>query len=279
MHGMNRRLLLIAATPRLRRHRGRRHSPRIAPRAPRPSGGRHHRSGHRDGHDRARPAPSSPSASRARARPPSAALAANAAEMRRVIAALKAAGAKDLKTQYVSLSPRYGEQVDRARLRRHEHRLRRRSSRSPSRRGDRRRRRGRREPGLRPVALARRPGRALPRRRSQPPSTNARASAEALAGSRERLARRVTAIVEGGGMPPPMPLTTPRTRRCARGIAPRSRPASSEVSAARDSDLRGHVAAGYEPKTRSSRVSPRSSARADPISASSGCPPRTASKR
>ncbi len=38
-----------------------------------------------------------------------AALAANAAEMRKVIAALKAAGATDVKTQYVSLSPRYNE--------------------------------------------------------------------------------------------------------------------------------------------------------------------------
>jgi uncharacterized protein len=36
-----------------------------------------------------------------------AALAANAAEMRRVLAALRGAGATDLKTQYVSLSPRY----------------------------------------------------------------------------------------------------------------------------------------------------------------------------
>src|SRR5688572_33427241 len=39
-----------------------------------------------------------------------AALAANAAEMRRVIAAVKAAGGVDVKTQSVSLSPRYGEQ-------------------------------------------------------------------------------------------------------------------------------------------------------------------------
>jgi uncharacterized protein YggE len=38
-----------------------------------------------------------------------AALAANAAEMRRVIAALKAAGATNVKTQHVSLSPRYDE--------------------------------------------------------------------------------------------------------------------------------------------------------------------------
>src|ERR671921_210446 len=37
------------------------------------------------------------------------ALAANAAEMRRVIAAVKAAGGTDVKTQYVSLSPRYNE--------------------------------------------------------------------------------------------------------------------------------------------------------------------------
>jgi len=41
-----------------------------------------------------------------------AALSANAAEMRRLIAALKAAGATDLKTQYVSLSPRYNEQSE-----------------------------------------------------------------------------------------------------------------------------------------------------------------------
>jgi len=39
-----------------------------------------------------------------------AALAANATEMRKVIAALKAAGAADVKTQSVSLSPRYNEQ-------------------------------------------------------------------------------------------------------------------------------------------------------------------------
>ncbi len=39
-----------------------------------------------------------------------AALAANAAEMRRVIAAVKAAGGAELKTQSVSLSPRYNEQ-------------------------------------------------------------------------------------------------------------------------------------------------------------------------
>jgi uncharacterized protein YggE len=39
-----------------------------------------------------------------------AALAANAAEMRKVIAAVKAAGGTDVKTQSVSLSPRYNEQ-------------------------------------------------------------------------------------------------------------------------------------------------------------------------
>lgn len=38
-----------------------------------------------------------------------AALAANAAEMRKVIAAVKAAGATNIRTQSVSLSPRYGE--------------------------------------------------------------------------------------------------------------------------------------------------------------------------
>lgn len=40
-----------------------------------------------------------------------AALAANGAEMRRVLAAVKSAGAKDVKTQSVSLSPRYGDQM------------------------------------------------------------------------------------------------------------------------------------------------------------------------
>jgi uncharacterized protein YggE len=39
-----------------------------------------------------------------------AAIAANAVEMRKVIAAVKAAGGTDVKTQSVSLSPRYGEQ-------------------------------------------------------------------------------------------------------------------------------------------------------------------------
>jgi hypothetical protein len=45
------------------------------------------------------------------ARTARAALAANGAEMRRLLAALRAAGAKDLKTQYVSVSPRYGEEM------------------------------------------------------------------------------------------------------------------------------------------------------------------------
>jgi uncharacterized protein YggE len=41
-----------------------------------------------------------------------AALAANAVEMRRVIAALKGAGATDVKTQYVSLSPQYNDKSE-----------------------------------------------------------------------------------------------------------------------------------------------------------------------
>ena len=40
------------------------------------------------------------------------ALSANGAEMRRVIAALKTAGATDVKTQYVSLSPQYNEKSE-----------------------------------------------------------------------------------------------------------------------------------------------------------------------
>ena len=41
-----------------------------------------------------------------------AALAANAAEMRRVLAALRAAGVTELQTQAVSVSPRYGDRVN-----------------------------------------------------------------------------------------------------------------------------------------------------------------------
>ena len=52
-----------------------------------------------------------------------AALAANATEMRRVIAAVKAAGGTDVKTQSVSLSPRYNETERGAGVRRHEHGL------------------------------------------------------------------------------------------------------------------------------------------------------------
>src|SRR5215203_349399 len=40
-----------------------------------------------------------------------AALAASAGQMRRVLAALKATGAEDVKTQYVALSPRYGDDM------------------------------------------------------------------------------------------------------------------------------------------------------------------------
>ena len=49
-----------------------------------------------------------------------AALAANAAEMRKVIAAVKAAGGTDVKTQSVSLSPRYNEKNEVQGVRRHE---------------------------------------------------------------------------------------------------------------------------------------------------------------
>ena len=91
-----------------------------------------------------------------------AALAANAAEMRKVIAALKAAGATDIKTQYVSLSPRYNERNEAQGFTAS-------NSVSAIDQGDRpggcrhrRSRRGGGEPGLRPEPLAGRPGRSVP---------------------------------------------------------------------------------------------------------------------
>ena len=62
-----------------------------------------------------------------------AALAANAVEMRKVIAAVKAAGGTDVKTQSVSLSPRYNETERGAGVRRLELGLRHDQGRSPRR--------------------------------------------------------------------------------------------------------------------------------------------------
>ena len=133
-----------------------------------------------------------------------AALTANAAEMRRVIAALKAAGATDVKTQSVSLSPRLTEQnavqgyvaqnsvsatikelakagavIDAAV-----------------------------NAGANQVygpSLSRGDQSELYRQALKAAVVNARASAQALAEAANVSLGRVTAIVEGGGAPQPLP--------------------------------------------------------------------------
>lgn len=133
-----------------------------------------------------------------------AALAANAAEMRKVIAALRAAGGSDVKTQAVSLSPRYNERneaqgfvatntvtvtikelakagavVDAAV-----------------------------DAGANQVygpTLSRSDQSELYRRALQAAVANARANAQALASASSLALGRITAIVEGGGGPQPLP--------------------------------------------------------------------------
>jgi uncharacterized protein YggE len=133
------------------------------------------------------------------------ALAANAAEMKRVLAALKAAGASDVKTQYVSLSPRLNERsevqgyvatnsvsatikelgkagtvIDAAV-----------------------------NAGANQVygpSLSRGDQGDLYRQALKAAVANARASAQALAEAANVSLGRVSAIVEGGGAPSPMPL-------------------------------------------------------------------------
>ena len=133
-----------------------------------------------------------------------AALAANAAEMRRVIAALKAAGATDVKTQYVSLSPRYGERNEAQGFV---------ATNSVS-------------TTLRELAragavidaavaaganqvygpsLSRGNQSELYRQALKAAVENARANAQALAAASNLSLGRVTAIVEGGGAPQPLP--------------------------------------------------------------------------
>ena len=133
-----------------------------------------------------------------------AALSANAAEMRRVIAAVKAAGGTDVKTQSVSLSPRYNERnevqayvatntvsatikeiakagalIDAAV-----------------------------DAGANQVygpSLSRGDQSGLYRHALKAAVADARASAQALAAASNLSLGRITAIVEGGGAPQPMP--------------------------------------------------------------------------
>jgi uncharacterized protein YggE len=133
-----------------------------------------------------------------------AALAANAAEMRRVLAALRSAGATNLKTQYVSLSPRYGERNEAQGFT---------ATNSVS-------------ATVREIAragsvidaavaaganqvngpsLSRGDQTALYRQALRTAVENARATAQALAAASGLSLGRVTAIVEGGGAPQPLP--------------------------------------------------------------------------
>ena len=133
-----------------------------------------------------------------------AALAANAAEMRRVLAALKSAGATNVKTQYVSLSPRYSERNEAQGFG---------ATNTVS-------------ATVRDIAragavidaavaaganqvygpsLSRGDQTALYRQALKTAVENARATAQALAAASGLSLGRVTAIVEGGGAPQPLP--------------------------------------------------------------------------
>lgn len=133
-----------------------------------------------------------------------AALAANAVEMRRVLAALKVAGATNVKTQYVSLSPRYNERSEAQGFT---------ATNSVS-------------ATVRDIAgagavidaavaaganqvsgpsLSRGDQTALYRQALKSAVENARATAQALAAASGLALGRVTAIVEGGGAPQPLP--------------------------------------------------------------------------
>jgi uncharacterized protein YggE len=138
-----------------------------------------------------------------------AALAANAAEMRRVLAALRAAGATDLKTQYVSLSPRLdGENQVQAYA----------ATNSVSATIKQLGRVGAVidaavAAGANQVYgpnLSRGDQSDLYRQALKAAVANARESAQALAAASGLSLGRVTAVVEGGGAPMPMPLAAAR---------------------------------------------------------------------
>lgn len=134
-----------------------------------------------------------------------AALAANATEMRRVLAALKAAGATDVKTQYVSLSPRLNERnevqgyVATNSVSATVKQLAKAGSVIDAAVGA----------GANQVygpSLSRGDQSDLYRQALKAAVANARESAQALATAANLSLGRVTAIVEGGGAPQPIPL-------------------------------------------------------------------------
>jgi uncharacterized protein len=133
-----------------------------------------------------------------------AALAANAAEMRRVLAALRSAGATNVKTQYVSLSPRYGERNEAQGFNATNSVSA--TVRDISRAGaviD-----AAVAAGANQVygpSLSRGDQTALYRQALKAAVDDARATAQALAAASGLSLGRVTAIVEGGGAPQPLP--------------------------------------------------------------------------
>jgi uncharacterized protein YggE len=156
-----------------------------------------------------------------------AALAANAAEMRRVLAALRSAGATNVKTQYVSLSPRYTERNEAEGFN---------ATNTVS-------------ATVRDIAragavidaavaaganqvygpsLSRGDQTALYRQALKAAVENARATAQALAAASGLSLGRVTAIVEGGAAPQPLPFAASKAMDEA---ATPIEPGTDEVSA------------------------------------------------
>jgi uncharacterized protein YggE len=158
-----------------------------------------------------------------------AALAANAAEMRRVLAALRAAGAADLKTQYVSLSPRLGEQNEvQAYV----------ATNSVSATIKQLARAGAVidaavDAGANQVygpTLSRGDQSDLYAQALKAAVGNARASAQALAAAANVSLGRVTAIVEGGGAPAPMPLAAAKVEDTSTPIEAGSQQVTATVT-------------------------------------------------
>ncbi|HEY7793239.1 MAG TPA: SIMPL domain-containing protein [Gaiellaceae bacterium] len=158
-----------------------------------------------------------------------AALAANAAEMRRVLAALRAAGAADLKTQYVSLSPRLGEQNEvQAYV----------ATNSVAATIKQLARAGAVidaavDAGANQVygpTLSRGDQSDLYAQALKAAVGNARASAQALAAAANVSLGRVTAIVEGGGAPAPMPLAAAKVEDTSTPIEAGSQQVTATVT-------------------------------------------------
>jgi uncharacterized protein len=158
-----------------------------------------------------------------------AALAANAAEMRRVLAALKAAGATNVKTQYVSLSPRYTDRNEAEGFN---------ATNSVSATVKDIARAGAVidaavAAGANQVSgpsLSRGDQTALYRQALKTAVENARATAQALAAASGLSLGRVTGIVEGGGAPQPLPFAAEKAMADSTPIEPGTGEVTATVS-------------------------------------------------